>query len=107
MGLLGRILSYAVEEGHRADNPAHGIVKPAYQKRTTRLDLAGYGRLGELLRAAEDRGECWQAIQAIRLIAFTGCRRGEIAALRRSEADVPGHALRLGDSKTGARAFSA
>src|SRR4051812_10569195 len=101
MGLLGGILSYAVEEGHRADNPAHGIVKPAHERRTTRLDLAGYQRLGELLRAAEER-ECWQALEAIRLIALTGCRRGEIATLRRSEADLAGHALRLGDSKTGA-----
>ena len=101
MGLLGGILSYAVEEGHRPDNPAHGIIKPAHEKRPLRLDMAGYRQLGELLRVAEGR-ECWQAIEAIRLIALTGCRRGEIAALRRSEVDAPGHALRLGDSKTGA-----
>ena len=50
------LLSYAVEEGYRADNPAHRIVKPAYQKRTTRLDMVGYKRLGELLRIAEERG---------------------------------------------------
>ena len=68
-------------------------------------DAAGHGRLRPPRRAAargRTRGECWQGIEAIRLIALTGCRRGEIAGLRRSEADVPGHALRLGDSKTGA-----
>src|SRR4051812_26741609 len=101
MGLLGGILGYAVEEGYRPDNPAHGIVKPAYEKRTTRLDMEGYKRLGELLRAAEDRGECWQAVEVIRLIALTGCRRGEVVALRRVETDVPAQALRLGDTKTG------
>jgi len=96
MGLLGGILSYAVEEGYRTDNPAHGIVKPAYEKRSIRLDVDGYKRLGDLLQAPEERGECWQAVEAVRLIALTGCRRGEVVALRRPEADVPGQALPRG-----------
>ena len=48
------------------------------------------------------RGEPWQAVEAIRLLALTGCRRGEIAALRWREVDLIGQALRLGDTKTGA-----
>ena len=43
----------------------------------------------------------WRAIQAIRLIALTGCRRGEIQRSRRSEVDLTRQALRLGDTKTG------
>jgi hypothetical protein len=43
----------------------------------------------------------WQAVEAIRLIALTGCRRGEIQRLRRTEVDQAGQALRLGDTKTG------
>src|ERR1700728_4967345 len=43
----------------------------------------------------------WQAVEAIRLIALTGCRRGEIQRLRRSEVDLASQALRLGDTKSG------
>ena len=43
----------------------------------------------------------WQAVEAIRLIALTGCRRGEIEQLRQTEIDRAGQALRLGDTKTG------
>jgi len=101
MGLLGAILSYAVEEGYRADNPAKGIKRPADERRTIRLDVEGYKTLGAKLRKAEEAGEAWQAVETIRLIALTGCRRGEIENLRKSEVDIAGQALRLGDTKTG------
>lgn len=101
MGLLGGILSYAVEEGYRADNPAKGIKRPADERRTVRLDANGYKTLGEKLKKAEEAGEPWQAVEAIRLIAVTGCRRGEIENLKKTEVDLAGQALRLGDSKTG------
>lgn len=42
-----------------------------------------------------------KAVEAIRLMALTGCRRGEFQRLRRTEVDVAGQALRLGDTKTG------
>ena len=43
--------------------------------------------LGKRLAAAERAGMRWQAVEAIRLIALTGCRRGEIQQLRRAEID--------------------
>jgi integrase len=101
MGLLGGILSYAVEEGYRADNPVRGIKRPADERREIRLDSEGYKKLGAKLRQAEARGETWQAIDVVRLIALTGCRRGEIESLRKTEVDTAGQALRLGDTKTG------
>jgi integrase len=101
MGLLGGILSYAVEEGYRADNPVRGIKRPADERREIRLDSEGYKKLGAKLRQAEARGETWQAIDVVRLIALTGCRRGEIEGLRKAEVDIAGQALRLGDTKTG------
>jgi integrase len=101
LGLLGGIFSYAVGEGYRPDNPVNGIVRPADQRREFRLDDAGYGEFGKLLRAAEDAGEPWQAVEAMKALALTGCRRGEIENLKRTEVDVAGQALRLGDSKTG------
>jgi integrase len=79
-----------------------GVRRESDRKRNVRLDEAAYRRLGSRLVAAERAGMRWQAVEAIRLIALTGCRRGEITSLRKSEVDVTGQALRLGDSKTGA-----
>ena len=100
--LLSSILSYAVGEGYRPDNPASGITLPSYRRRRKRLDEEQYRALGKALDAAEERGEAWQAIAGIRLIALTGCRRGEIIAAKRSEVDLKARILRLEESKTGA-----
>lgn len=100
-GLLGGIFTYAVRHGHIATNPAHGVTKPADGEREFRLDAEGYRTLGKALEAAELRGESWQAVAAIRLLALTGCRKGEVLGLRLGEIDLQGRCLRLGDTKTG------
>jgi integrase len=102
MAFLATVLAYAVHEGYRADNPARGIVLPAYEKRKVRLDAAQYAALGRALKAAEARGEPWQAVEAVRLLALTGARAGEIGNLKRSECDLRNSLLALADSKTGA-----
>jgi integrase len=99
LGLLGGILSFAVSEGYRADNPARGIVKPKDGSREWRLDDAGYRELGKRLASAD--GEHWQAVLGSRALALTGCRRNEIESLLKSEIDWSGSALRLGTTKTG------
>ena len=104
MALLSSILTYGVGEGYRADNPARGIVLPSYQRRKTRLDEKQYRAFAEALDAAERAGEPWQAVLAIRAIALTGCRRGEVAELKRSEVAPASQTLRLQDTKT-ERAF--
>jgi len=76
-------------------------VRPADKRRKFRLDEEGYKALGDCLRRAEEKGEPWQAVLAIRALALTGARRGEIQNLKRIEVDRHGGALRLGDSKTG------
>lgn len=102
MALLSTILTYAVEEGYRADNPARGIVLPSYNKRKIYIDADRYAALGRALARAEGRGEPWQAVEALRLLALTGCRAGEITGLKRAECDLQGSCLRLTDTKTGA-----
>lgn len=101
MALFSTILSYAKDEGYRDDNPAIGIRVPAYNKRTGRLSDAEYRRIGRRLAAAERISARWQAVEAIRLIALTGCRRGEIEGLQRAEVDLERQVLRLADTKTG------
>ena len=102
VGLLGGMLTYAKEAGYIEHNPVHGVRKPADKRREFRLPPEGYRTLGERLEAAERRGEHWQAIAGIRLLALTGCRRSEILNLKWSEVDFKGSCLRLGDTKTGA-----
>ncbi|WP_133768087.1 tyrosine-type recombinase/integrase [Enterovirga rhinocerotis] len=88
-------------QGYRTDNPVVGVRKAAYEKRERRLDEVAYRRFGRRVRAAERHGERWQVLSMIRLLALTGCRRGEIEGLKRSEVDLKAQALRLGDTKTG------
>ena len=60
------------------------------------------GRLSEALADAEaERPEWTRAVAAIRLLALTGCRRGEILGLKWAEVDFERRCLRLPDSKTG------
>ena len=47
-------------------------------------------------------GETWQAVAAIRIIALTGCRRGEIEGARRGrDRPSPARRFRFVDTKTG------
>lgn len=100
LGLLGAILSFAVDEGYRADNPARGVVRAKDQRRRVRLEGDAYKALGDKLASISDSAR-WQAIAIAKLVALTGCRRGEIEKLRRTEVDTAGRALRLGDTKAG------
>lgn len=102
VGLLGAILTYAREHGIIETNPAHGIRKPAYSKRTRRLSADEYRLLGELLDKASNSDQLATAAEIARAIALTGCRRGEIINLLWCEIDADQSCLRLQDSKEGA-----
>jgi hypothetical protein len=52
VGLLGAIFSYAVHQGHRIDNPVHGVVKFATGRRERRLTDDEYRMLGMALLKA-------------------------------------------------------
>lgn len=101
IGLLGDILTYAVEAGIIETNPAFGIRKPKDNVRDRRLSEAEYRLIGTKLRDAEADGQYAIAAQIIRLLALTGCRRSELTKLRWNEVDIEGSCLRLEDSKEG------
>lgn len=102
VGLLGGILTYAVEAGIIEINPAHGIRKPKDNVRNRRLTEAEYRMLGNILSNAAKNENYQMTVDIIRQIALTGCRRTEMITLRWIEADTEASCLRLIDSKEGA-----
>ena len=99
---LGAMMSYAISVGIIDDNPSAGVKKPAIQKRDRRLTAAEYKMIGDTLREFEvDPTKAWQGVAMMWLIAFTGCRSGEIQNLKWSEVDMNARVIRLLDSKTG------
>jgi integrase len=101
VGLLGGILTYAVEAGIIESNPAHGLRKPKDNVRKRRLSEAEYRTLGQILRDAATQEKYTTTADIIRQIALTGCRRSEIIDLKWTEADTGTSCLRLEDSKEG------
>ena len=101
VGLLGAIFTYAVRHRMRADNPAHGVIRFADGRRERRLSSEEYAKLGQALREAESERAWPPAIAAVRFLAFTGWRSGEVLNLRWSEIDLERRVARLPDTKTG------
>ena len=83
----------------RGANPCLGIAKNPRNNVARFLDTDELARLGRALDAGES--EWPEAVAAIRLLALTGCRRGEVLNLRWR--DIGADAVNLPDSKTGPR----
>lgn len=103
VGVLGGLFTYARDElGFELyTNPAHGIRKPKDRIRNRHLSQAEYRMLGRILRHAEADPDYAKTIAMIRVIALTGCRRGEVIKLRWDEVDAERSTLSLRDTKTG------
>ena len=75
--------------------------KYAYKRNERFLSSEELGKLGKILKRAERENVNASAIAAIRLLMFTGCRKGEILSLEWEHIDWQNKCLRLPDSKTG------
>jgi len=104
--VISKMFSLAELWGLRSDgsNPRRHLKKYPEEKRERFLSPAELKRVGEVLREMESEGiELTSAIAAVRLLILTGCRLNEIMTLRWEHVDLAGKALRLPDSKTGAK----
>ena len=104
--IISKMCSLAEIWGLRPDgsNPRKHIKKYAEEKRERFLSPAEINRVGEVLREMESEGvELASGIAATRLLILTGCRLSEIMTLQWEHIDFSRRALRLPDSKTGAK----
>jgi integrase len=104
--IVSKMFNLAEMWGLRPDgtNPRKHIRKYAEEKRERFLSAGELRRVGEVLREMEQQGmELASAIAAVRLLMLTGCRLGEIMRLKWEYVDFENGALRLPDSKTGAK----
>jgi integrase len=104
--MVSKMFKLAEMWGLRPDgsNPRKHIKKYPEEKRERFLSPAELKRVGEVLHEMEQEGiELSASIAAVRLLMLTGCRLGEIMNLKWDYVDISGKALRLPDSKTGAK----
>jgi integrase len=102
---LGGIFAYAVDCGMIDISPVLGVKRFADKKGNRYLSQQEFVALGAAPREAEAGGENPAALAILKLLIFTGARKGEIEALTWPEVDFEVGYLRLADSKTGQKAI--
>lgn len=107
VGLLGGIFTYAIRHRMRPDNPVHGVMRFADNKRERRLNSNEdaskdeYKMLSKALLKGEAKPIWPPAIAVVRFLALTGWRSGEALNLKWKEIDFSRRTVVLPDSKTG------
>ena len=103
LSVLSRLMTQAVRWQMRQHNPCRGAVdrypEAGRARFLSELELAGLGKV--LADAERDHTELPGVIRAIRLLALTGRRVGDIVGLKWEQVDFDGACLRLPSTKTG------
>jgi integrase len=106
LAVLSKMFSLAELWDLRPDgsNPCRHIKRYSEVTRERFLSDAEMERLGNTLsRCESEQTQLPGVVNALRLLALTGCRLGEVLGLRWEYVDFEADALRLPDTKTGAR----
>jgi integrase len=94
---LSKMFSLAIRWGYRGDNPSkHAVDRNTEIQRQVHLRPAEIWRLTEALKEHPSR----QAADCIRLIALTGCRRGDAMAAQADQVDLEERVWRKPASST-------
>ncbi|HEV3073406.1 MAG TPA: tyrosine-type recombinase/integrase [Thermoanaerobaculia bacterium] len=107
LALISVMFNLAESWGLRApaSNPCRHLKRYPERKRDRFLSAEEVQRLGEALLEAQGI-EHPSALAAIRLLLLTGARKSEILTLKWEHVDLERYALRLPDSKTGAKVIA-
>lgn len=97
--ILSTMLNHAVKTGLLDKNPAANVAKFRTKKKERFLTEVEIQRLGRELRQSESDGTNIYAIEAIRVLMFTGARKNEILSLRWEYIDWQRSLANLPDSK--------
>ena len=103
LATMSVVLEFARRNGIVERNPARLVKKYPSQKRTRFFGFDEFAALGDAMREAELAGENATGIAAIKALALTGCRRGEILGLPWEWLDTKHSCIRFEDTKTGAQ----
>jgi integrase len=109
LSVLSKMLNLAEVWEMRPDgsNPCRHIKRFKEVKRERFLSEAELGQLGTVLAEIEREGiESPSYIAAVRLLVLTGCRLGEVLALRWDDVNLDAGVLCIRDAKAGARAHA-
>jgi hypothetical protein len=87
VGLLGGMLTCAVEQGIIEKKPAHSIPKPADRIKNCGLNEDEYRLLGNILDDNRTNQRFQVTVEIIRFLGPTGCRHGEAIRLKWPEVD--------------------
>ena len=104
LAVLSAVYNFGIRKGLVDANPTKNVRPPRGKAPGRFLTKEEWGRLGQALREFGGDTGANVFVDAINLIALTGCRRSEIAQLRWTEVDIEAGLLRLQHSKTGPRA---
>lgn len=105
VGLLGGIFSYAIDCRMIEANPVAGVKRYVDRKNARYLSQHELVALGDALKNAEANGDNVYALTILKLLIFTGARKGEIEKLKWSEVDLEAGYLHLITSKTGQKSI--
>ncbi|MEQ1737489.1 MAG: site-specific integrase [Rhodoglobus sp.] len=105
LSVLSKLLTWATQHGYReeGDNPCTAVERYPETKRERYLSQDELVRLGKALVASESAGENPLVVGVIRMLVLTGARLHEMLSLKWDYLDEPRRALRLPDSKSGAK----
>jgi integrase len=104
LSVLGAAFSFGQRLGLVSANPTTNVKAPKGKAPGRFLSEEEWARLGAAMSEARTTMPNTRFIDAIKLIALTGCRKSEICNLTWSEVDFAQGFLRLSKSKVGPRA---